>query len=154
MAPAPPPALGAQTPPLNNNDLGKLPVYGRDAVWNEATTQSSTNTSAWYPAQDNKTSQTPRAFIHSRMSDTAAPPPFPSDVNTYYEQLPSQPPVPSSDVNSADAGYYTHTLSSRLNTGYVYEQPQSGFGPQEQPMEDVMNIDTMAMWNDAPSGFK
>lgn len=161
-ASASPPVPGVHTTPpplytlpLYSNDLGKLPLYGADAFWNNATPRPNSDASVWYSAQDTKTAELPGSLNHLTGSDGAVPPVFPSDASTFYEQRNSDlPPSLPSDINSGNTGYTDYIQDSQPQTGFMYGQPQPGLHPQEQPMEGAMDVDTMAMWNNAPSGFK
>lgn len=143
------------TLPLNSNDLGKLPLYCEDTFWNTATSRANLDTNTWYLEQDIKAAEIPRSLNNLAGPGATAPPAFPSVADTFYEQRDNNLPLALlPEINPGNAGYTDYVQDSRPQAGFVYGQPQSGLRPQEQPMEGIMDADTMALWNNAPSGFK
>ena len=133
--------------PLNSIDLGKLPLY-----WNNATPQANPDTNIWYSEQDTKAAEIPLSLNTFAEPGASA---FPSVTNTIHEQRDDNlPPALLSGINSGDAGYTGYIQDLRPQSGFVYGQPQSDPHPQEELMEGIVDADTMAMWYNAPSGFK
>ena len=136
------------TLPLNSIELGKLPLYHED-FRNNATTRAISDTNIWYSGQETKEAWIPRSLNNFTEPSATT---FPSVANTFYQQRDNNfPPALLSGINPGNAGYTNYIQDLPPQTGFAYGQPQSGL---EQPMEGILDADTMALWYNAPSGFK